>query len=111
MPLYLSRFKLTTDAWKALVADPQDRREATKKGIESVGGKYHGVWYSMGSQEGYTMFEMPDHLKMAANVLAVKISGAVEWIEIDTIYTMEEMLEVMRSVGNVDYKMQEQPSS
>lgn len=110
MPMYLSRFKLTTDAWKSLIANPVDRRETTRKGIEAVGGKYHNVWYSYGNQEGYTLFEMPDDKAMAANVLAVKTSGAVEWLEIDRLYTMEEMLEVLKTAGGVEYKAPEQKS-
>ena len=47
MPLYLSRFSYTPETWARLIANPEDRREAAKTYIESVGGTLHGFWYAV----------------------------------------------------------------
>ncbi len=42
MPLYLSKFSYTPETWARLVDSPEDRAEAARSYIESVGGKLHG---------------------------------------------------------------------
>ena len=46
MPLYLTRFSYTPETWAWLIDNPEDRREAARSYIESVGGKLHGFWYA-----------------------------------------------------------------
>jgi uncharacterized protein with GYD domain len=41
LPLYLTRFSYTPETWEKLIKNPEDRREAAKQYIESVGGKLH----------------------------------------------------------------------
>ena len=53
MPLYLSRFSYTPETWARLIGNPEDRREAARSYIESVGGKLHGFWYAFGTHDGY----------------------------------------------------------
>jgi uncharacterized protein with GYD domain len=48
MPLYLTRFSYTPETWARLVSNPEDRRQAAREYIESVGGKLHGFWYAFG---------------------------------------------------------------
>jgi hypothetical protein len=42
MPMYLSRFSYTPEAWARLAKSPEDRSKAGRSYIESVGGKLHG---------------------------------------------------------------------
>src|SRR6188474_2515056 len=51
--IYLSKFSYTPETWAKLVANPEDRREAAKSYIESVGGTLHGFWYAFGTHDGY----------------------------------------------------------
>ena len=68
MPLYLSRFSYTPETWARLISNPEDRRKAAQTYIESVGGKLHGFWYAFGTHDGYTLWEAPDNVSMAAVV-------------------------------------------
>ena len=52
MPLYLSSFSYTPEAWGRLIGNPEDRRKAAQTYIESVGGKLHGFWYAFGADDG-----------------------------------------------------------
>ena len=56
MPFYLTRFSYTPATWAKLMKNPEDRREAAKQYIESVGGKLHGFWYAFGDHDGYNLW-------------------------------------------------------
>ena len=49
---YLTRFSYTPETWARLMKNPEDRRVAARKYIESVGGKLHGFWYAFGDLRG-----------------------------------------------------------
>src|SRR5690606_4464831 len=61
MSLYLTHFSYTPETWARLTKSPEDRREAARKYIESVGGKLHGFWYAFGPNDGYNLWEAPDN--------------------------------------------------
>src|SRR2546428_13693336 len=76
MPLYLSKFSYTPETWARLIANPEDRRKAAQSYVESIGGKLHGFWYAFGTYDGYTLWEAPDNVSMAAVTLAISAGGA-----------------------------------
>ena len=77
MPMYLTRFGYTPETWARLVMNPEDRRAAAGRYIESAGGKLHGFWYSFGGHDGYTLWEAPDNVSMAAVAIAQTTTGAI----------------------------------
>ncbi|MFD3613351.1 GYD domain-containing protein [Streptomyces atroolivaceus] len=48
-----------------LISHPEDRAEAARSYIGSVGGKLHGFWYAFGTHDGYNLWEAPDNVSMA----------------------------------------------
>ena len=68
---YLSKFSYTPETWSRLIDNPEDRRNAAREYIESVGGTLHGFWYGFGSYDGYNLWEAPDNVSMAAVALAI----------------------------------------
>lgn len=104
MPLYLSKFSYTPETWARLIGNPEDRRTAAQAYIESVGGKLHGFWYAFGSHDGYTLWEAPDNVAMAAVVLAISGGGALSSLETSVFLTVEETLEALRKAGEVGYR-------
>ena len=104
MPLYLSRFSYTPETWARMIANPEDRREAAKSYIESVGGKLQGFWYGFGSHDGYTLWEAPDNVSMAAVALAVGSGGAVTSLETTVLMTVEETMDALKKAQQVSYK-------
>jgi uncharacterized protein with GYD domain len=106
--LYLTRFSYTPETWARLAGNPEDRREAASKYIESVGGKLHGFWYAFGEYDGYTLWEAPDNVSMAAVAVAIGGGGAISKFETTPLLTVEEMLEALGRVGSVGYR---QPGS
>lgn len=104
MTLYLSKFNYTPETWARLIANPEDRRKAAQSYIESVGGKLHGFWYAFGSYDGYTLWEAPDNVSMAAVALAISAGGALSPLETTVLLTIEETLDALRKAKQVMYQ-------
>ena len=104
MPLYLSRFSYTAETWARLADNPEDRGKAAQSYIESVGGKLHGFWYAFGSHDGYTLWEAPDNVSMAAVALAITSGGALSSLETIVLLTVDETIEALRKVEQVKYR-------
>jgi uncharacterized protein with GYD domain len=104
MPMYLSRFGYTPETWSRMIGNPEDRRIAAQTYIESVGGKLHGFWYAFGSHDGYTLWEAPDNVSMAAVALAIGAGGALHSLETTVLVTVEETLEALGKAAEVRYQ-------
>ena len=104
MALYLTRFSYTPETWARLTKNPEDRREAARKYIELVGGKLHGFWYAFGSYDGYTLWEAPDNVSMAAVAIALSGGSALSKVETIPLLTIEETLDALRRAQKVGYR-------
>jgi uncharacterized protein with GYD domain len=79
-------------------------QKAAQSYIESVGGKLHGFWYAFGSYDGYTLWEAPDNVSMAAVALAISAGGALSSIETAVLLTIDETLDALRKAQQVKYR-------
>ena len=104
MPLYLTRFSYTPETWARMIGNPEDRREAARTYIESVGGKLHGFWYAFGEHDGYNLWEAPDNVSMAAVALAIGGGGALSSIETTVLLSVEDTLEALGKAQQVSYR-------
>jgi len=104
VPLYLSKFSYTPATWARLTANPEDRREAARSYIESVGGKLHGFWYAFGTHDGYNLWEAPDNVSMAAVALAITGGGALSALETTVLLTVDETLDALKKAEHIRYK-------
>lgn len=104
MPLYLSRFSYTPETWARLVKNPEDRSEAARTYIEAVGGKLHGFWYAFGEHDGWSLFEAPDNVSMAAVAVAIGGGGALSKLETTVLLTVEDTLEALRKAQSIQYR-------
>jgi uncharacterized protein with GYD domain len=104
MALYLTHFSYTPETWARLMKNPEDRREAARKYIESVGGKLHGFWYAFGTHDGYNLWEAPDNVSMAAVAIALSSGGALSKFETTALLTVEDTLDALRRAKAVAYR-------
>ena len=104
MALYLTRFSYTPETWARLAGNPEDRRDAARRYIESVGGTLHGFWYAFGEFDGYTLWEAPDSVSMATVAIALGRGGALSRCETTVLLTVEETLQALRAVKSVGYR-------
>jgi uncharacterized protein with GYD domain len=104
LALYLSRFSYTPETWARLIGNPEDRRKAAQTYIESVDGKLHGFWYAFGAHDGFTLWEAPDNVSMAAVALALAGGGALSSLETTVLVTVEETMDALRRAEQVRYR-------
>jgi uncharacterized protein with GYD domain len=104
MPLYLTKFSYTPATWARLIDKPEDRRKPAQSYIESIGGKLHGFWYAFGPYDGYTLWEAPDNVSMAAVALALGAGGALSWMETTVLLTVEETIDALGKAKQVQYR-------
>ncbi|MET0715944.1 MAG: GYD domain-containing protein [Mycetocola sp.] len=104
MPLYLTKFSYTAETWARLTRNPEDRRKAAQTYIESVGGQLHGFWYAFGGHDGYTLWEAPDNVSMAAVALAINGGGALSSLETTVLLTVDETLDALRKAQQISYR-------
>ncbi|MBI4574083.1 MAG: GYD domain-containing protein [candidate division NC10 bacterium] len=104
MPVYLSKFSYTPETWARLIRNPEDRRKAAQSYIESVGGKLHGFWYAFGAHDGFTLWEAPDNVSMAAVALAITAGGALGSLETTVLLTVDETIDALRKAEQVRYR-------
>jgi uncharacterized protein with GYD domain len=104
MSFYLTHFSYTPETWARLTQNPEDRREAARAYIESVGGTLHGFWYAFGAYDGYCLWEAPDNISMAAVAIALSGGGALSKFETTPLLTVEETLEALDRAAAVAYR-------
>ncbi len=104
MAMYLTRFSYTPETWARMIQKPEDRRDAAKAYIQSVGGKLHGFWYAFGEHDGLTLWEAPDNVSMAAVALALGAGGAIRSMETTVLVTVEETIAALGKAASVRYR-------
>ena len=104
MPLYMTQFSYTPEAWAALLRNPADRSEALGRLAEQLGGKLVSLYYAFGDYDGVFIGEAPDDVTAAAVVLAAVSPGHVKAVKTTRLLTVEEALEAMRKAGGATYR-------
>src|SRR6266498_2278673 len=104
MAMYLSRFSYTPETWARMIQKPEDRREAARVYIESVGGKLLGFWYAFGAHDGWNLWEAPDNVSMAAVALAIGAGGALSSIETTVLLSVEETMQALGKAKSIRYR-------
>ena len=104
MPVYLTKFTYTPETWARPIGNPEDRRKAAQEYIESVGGKLHGFWYAFGEHDGYSLWEAPDNVSMAAVAVAISAGGALSSFETTVLLTVDETLDALRKAEQIGYR-------
>ncbi|TIX94912.1 MAG: GYD domain-containing protein [Mesorhizobium sp.] len=104
MPMYLTQFSYTPETWARLIENPEDRREAARSYIESVGGKLHGFWYAFGKHDGWNLWEAPDNVSMASVMLAIGAGGALSSYETTVLISVEETMQALGKAKSIRYR-------
>jgi uncharacterized protein with GYD domain len=104
MPTFLMRFTYTPETWRALIANPEDRSEAAREYVEAVGGTMQGFWYSLGADDGYFLFDVPDEVAAAGVVLAITAGGAMSSVETTALLSVHDTLEALDKGHAVKYR-------
>ncbi len=99
MPFYLYQLAYSTDAMKAMVANPSDREAAARKLIEALGGKLHHLFFAFGEHDIVCLIEGPDDIFMMAGAAAVASSGATSAASTTKLFTAAEAMRALTLAG------------
>ena len=104
MPVYVSQFAYTPEAWAAFTDNPEDRSAPMREQVESLGGRLISWYLSFGEYDGLTIYEAPDDATAGAVVLAATRRGHLKATKTTRLFTAEEGMEMMRRAGGTAYR-------
>ncbi len=104
MPVYMTQFSYTTEAWKALCENPVDRRDALRSLTQALGGRLIELYYAFGDYDGLVLLEAPDDATAAAGVLAALGSGSFKTMKTTKLLTVNEIQQALRMAGPMAYR-------
>ncbi len=104
MPLYMSQFAYTSEAWAALTQNPEDRSTAISGLAETMGARLVSFYNSFGEYDGVIIFEAPDEGTAAAILMAAITPGHLKALKTTVLLSAEQGVEAMRRAGEVTYR-------
>jgi uncharacterized protein with GYD domain len=104
MPLYMSQFAYTPEAWANLTKNPQDRTEAIGELAKKMGGRLVNLYYAFGEHDGFVISDVPDDTSAAALAMAAAAAGHVRSIRTTRLFTAQEAVAAMKKAGGAQYK-------
>jgi len=103
MSIFMSQFSYTSEAWAALVKNPENRRAVLKAATEKLGGRLIDLYYCFGEYDGIVISEYPDETTATAGILAAISPGHVKAVKTTLLVTVEQAVEAMRKASSIVY--------
>ena len=104
MPLYMSQFAYTSEAWAALTQNPEDRSTAVSGVMEAMGGRLVSYYNTFGEYDGVVIFEAPDEGTAAATAIAAITPGHLKSLKTTLLLSAEQGVEAMRRAGEAAFR-------
>jgi uncharacterized protein with GYD domain len=104
MPHYLIQAAYTSEAWQAMIKNPQSRVEAVRPAIERLGGKLVGGWAAFGDYDTILIAELPTSVDAAAIAIAAAAGGSCRAVKTTPLLTAEEAVEAAKKASTTGYK-------
>ena len=104
MSTYLLEVAYTSNAWSALINNPQDRTEVVQRAVENLGGKVNAFWMAFGDYDIVGIVDMPDNVSAAAFSMALSGGGACRAVKTTPMMTVQEGLAAMKKAASRGYK-------
>ena len=104
MPLYMTQFAYTTEAWATLSHTPEDRSAAVRELLESGGGRLISWYLSFGEYDGLLIYEAPDDATAGALILAAARQGHLRETKTTPLFDSEQSMEILRRAGGMAFR-------
>lgn len=102
MTLYLIRAKQNPETWARLLQNPENRAELAREQSNAHAGQSIGYWYSLDG-EAIGIVEAPSEQALAPLLVRQNASGAFSDITVTVLMTAEEMIEALKTAGDLPY--------
>ena len=103
MAIYMTQFTYTTEAWRAMIQNPQDRSAAVSELMQKSGGRLINFYYSFGDYEGLAIVETPDDFTNLVAKLTTLARGHLKDVKTTRLFTVEETMEAMKKAGSMAF--------
>jgi uncharacterized protein with GYD domain len=104
MPLYMTQFSYTADAWAAIVTKPQDRAAAFRALLQHLGGELIFFAYALGDYDGVAIYKAPNETAATATLLSVLSAGHVKELKTTALLSVEQVLEAAHLAERQAYR-------
>ena len=104
MPLYMTQFAYTKEAWATLTHTPEDRSAAMRELLQTGGGRLLSWYLSFGEYDGLLIYEAPDDATAGALILAAAARAHLGVTKTTPLFTGEQSLEIMRRAGGIAFR-------
>jgi uncharacterized protein with GYD domain len=104
MPLYMTQFAYTREAWATLTDKPQDRSAVVRELLEANGGRLVSWYLSFGEHVGLLIYEAPNDASAGAMVLAAAKRGHLSATKTTPLFTAEESVQMLRRAGEMGFR-------
>lgn len=96
MALFLWRNQYLPETWARLIENPEDRLDAVRQMLESVGARLIGGWWAVGGHEGYMVFEAPSNEAASAVLIRSIASGLTGPTDTIPLMGVEELMDSLK---------------
>lgn len=84
-------------AWKFMMENPADRKEAVSAAFEKLGGKIIGYYFGLGDGKNYIICELPNDNELIQAVYLMRLpSGLLESYKITELMPSEQMTKALQ---------------
>jgi uncharacterized protein with GYD domain len=104
MPLYMTQFAYTPEAWATLAENPEDRSVPVRELLESHGGRLVSWYLSFGEYDGVLIYEAPDNNTAGALTVAAARRGHLRATKTTPLFSAEESREMMSRAGGTAFR-------
>ncbi len=104
MPLYMTQFAYTKEAWTTLADTPQDSGAAVRELLEANGGRLVSWYLSLGEYDGLLIYEAPDDASAGALTLGAAKRGHLRATKTTPLFTAEESVQILRRAGEMGFR-------
>lgn len=104
MPNYLVQGVYTSKAWSVMIRNPQNRAEAIRSVVESLGGAVESAYLALGEYDTLAIIQMPNNVTAAALSMTLMAGGAFETVKTTALITLEEGTNAMKKAKKAAYQ-------
>jgi uncharacterized protein with GYD domain len=112
MPKFVAIFAYSSGSWARMIESLEaNQASVVERTLESLGGSLECLYWQVGSEDGYTIFDAPDSVSAEAVEQAMLRTGAFKSIETHELLTQKQLVETLhlaRDAGLV-YEVPGQP--
>jgi uncharacterized protein with GYD domain len=104
MAHYLVQAAYSSEAWSALVSNPQDRSEPVRNMVAEAGGSLEAFYLAFGDFDVVAIIELPDDATAAAVSIATSAAGSIRAIKTTPLINMDDAVHALTKAKGIAYE-------